>query len=564
MVFCLPLFAAPDGLGGYDWDQHFVFYASVLKSVVEYGQLPFWNPWTCGGNVLWQNAQVPLVSPVYPLATFLSLALAMKVNIVLHYWIGLLGMHLLVTRGIGLTFLPAVIYLSVLYTFSGAAALHLAVGHSVFLPAFYLPWLLLFVVRALRGGLVRDALLAGAVMALTIYNGGFHVVPMSVVAIGGISLVAAAAARSWRPLVMAATVCAAGAALAAPRLLPVVLFVNGDRFLDGRSPTEHPDAMTLEMLSHAYTDRFQVLGYRFAEQRHGWWEFGNYIGEIGLLLILASMVAVVLRRGEPDRPIGLALACTAAGLLALSAGEFSAAAPASLLAYLPVFSSLRAPSRNTIAFVLVGTTAVAWAWRAFELQRPDNARLKTFVAVLCVLAAAHLMAQNRRLFTGVFMEMPLNRSFRWLGGPPEVTPDGETSAWGPNSPMLRALMIDRVFFNCYESLRLIGTATPGTPMVSSDGARIADVVFSPNRVTFAAVGGSQPSRVFMNQNFEYGWRSSAGPVTFDPARGAITATLGPGETGTFTFSYVPPGLIPGIAIFVAALVGGRLLWGRRL
>src|SRR5260370_961110 len=80
----------------------------------------------------------------------------MKVNIVLHYWIGLVGMHLLLTDALGLSFLPFVVYLSSVFALSGALALHLAVGHSWILPAFYLPWLVYFYLRALRTGAVRD------------------------------------------------------------------------------------------------------------------------------------------------------------------------------------------------------------------------------------------------------------------------------------------------------------------------------------------------------------------------------------------------------------------------
>ena len=77
---CAPLFVHPNGVGHYDWDQHLFYYASVLKSVIEYGQWPFWNPWYCGGNVLWQNPQVALLSPAYPLALIFSLPLAMKLE----------------------------------------------------------------------------------------------------------------------------------------------------------------------------------------------------------------------------------------------------------------------------------------------------------------------------------------------------------------------------------------------------------------------------------------------------------------------------------------------------
>ncbi len=102
LLFCAPLFESPHGVGVGDWDQHLFFYGSVLKNVVEYGAAPFWNPWYWGGNVMWANPQVALISPVYPLAVVTSLPLAMKVNIVLHYGVGLVGMHLLLRRVIGL------------------------------------------------------------------------------------------------------------------------------------------------------------------------------------------------------------------------------------------------------------------------------------------------------------------------------------------------------------------------------------------------------------------------------------------------------------------------------
>src|SRR5471032_233718 len=132
-LMCAPMFGQPNGVGHFDWDQHLFYYASVLKSVIEYGQCPFWNPWYCGGNVLWQNPQVALLSPAYPLALVLSLPLAMKVNVVVHYWIGFIGMHLLLRRVAGVRFLPLVVYLASVFVACGSLALHVAEGPSVFL-----------------------------------------------------------------------------------------------------------------------------------------------------------------------------------------------------------------------------------------------------------------------------------------------------------------------------------------------------------------------------------------------------------------------------------------------
>ena len=217
---CAPLFEFPHRLGVDDWDQHLFYYGSVLKSVVEYGVPPFWNPWYSGGNVLWQNPQISLLSPAYPLAMLTSLALAMKINILLHYWIGFIGMHLVLRRAIGISSRAVVAYLACVFTLSGAHAMHLAVGHSNFLPAFYLPLQAFFFLRAVQTGMARHVLAAGGLLALMVYNGGLHIVSMS---IAFFALLATLLGRRWRPAVLAAVMVAAGLAYAAPKFVPVTL-----------------------------------------------------------------------------------------------------------------------------------------------------------------------------------------------------------------------------------------------------------------------------------------------------------------------------------------------------
>jgi hypothetical protein len=76
-AFCSALWQTPLGLGISDWDYHLLHYAIVLRSLFACGQLPFWNPRMCGGNALWQNPQVALVSSIYqrgPLLPWIGVA----------------------------------------------------------------------------------------------------------------------------------------------------------------------------------------------------------------------------------------------------------------------------------------------------------------------------------------------------------------------------------------------------------------------------------------------------------------------------------------------------------
>jgi hypothetical protein len=565
VAFCWPLFAEPHGLGSHDWDVHLFFHAALLKNLVEYGQLPFWNPWNCGGNVMWQNPQVPLLSPVYPLALTMSLPLAVKVNIVLHYWLSLAGMHLLLRRGLGVTWLPVVVFLASVFTFGGAQAMHLAVGHANFLPAFYLPLLLCFFVRGLQTGTVGGALPAAALLALMIFNGGLHAVPMAVGGLGIFSLVLAAGQRRWRPILLLAIVAVAGFALAAPRLLPMTLFVTGDQFYDARSVVERPDAMTFEMVLRAYLDRYQTRGVQYDLQRHGWFEYGNYIGLLASLLIAASAVWMVLDRRMPDRLIGLAAAVTTVVLLILSAGEFSAIAPASLATHLPLFSNFRIPSRYTIAAVLFGCVTAGWMLRRVAVGVEASSRLRLFVTVVCALATLDLLTANGAQLRGVFTQPPIPGGFRLLGGQDTLRVDRDSNPYRSGSPMYRTLMAGQSFFNCYEVMRLRPSVNPEQPLVFSDGkSKTFAATFSPNRVEVGVAVGTEPSRVLMNQNYSDGWRSSVGPVERDPASGKPSVVVPAGFAGTVVFTFVPAGLLVGVLIGALALVGSIVVRRVRL
>jgi hypothetical protein len=565
LVFCWPLFDQPQGLGANDWDQHLFYYGIVLKNVVEYGQMPYWNPWYCGGNVMWQNPQVALLSPVYPLSAVMSLQLAMKITIVLHYWLGFAGMHLLLTRVVGLTFLPAVIYLATLVTAAGAPAIHLRVGHSVFLPGFYLPLQLFFFFTAFKTGEWKWILAAAGTMALMVFNGGTHILPMSVAALGSFAVFAAIGRRDWRPLAFVALFGVAAIAYAAPKLLPVAQFVAGEQFWDTRNPIEKPDLVTPEILHQTYLVPTQQVGGRLEMQRHGWHEYGNYIGTGSAIAIAAGLLWVLMRRSPADHWFGVSLALTTIVLFLLSLGEFSALAPAVLAQHLPLFDNFRIPSRYTIPFLQFAALTLAWAFQSIVSRHGLARPARIAVGIACLVASAHLVAVNRWNLKNVFNQPPFDTGFRWMAGPREIATDKDSNAYVTGSPMLRALVEHRAFFYCYESLQLQRAAAPERPHVFVEGtARVSDVDFSPNRITFNVFGGPEPAKVLLNYNWGPGWSSTAGPIELigEPGKLAVVA-IAPGQTGRYEFSFTPPGLYAGAGIFAIAVAASVALWRRR-
>jgi hypothetical protein len=552
-------------LGVNDWDQHLFYYGTVLKNVVEYGQMPYWNPWYCGGNVMWQNPQIALLSPVYPLAAIVPLQLAMKINIVLHYWIGFIGMHVLATRVIGVSFVPAVIYLATLVTASGAPAIHLRVGHSVFLPGFYLPLQLYFFFQAFKTGSWKYVFLSAATLALMVFNGGTHIVPMSLASLGMFSLCAALARRDWRPLAFAAAFGVAGLAYSSPKLLPVVQYVNGDFFWDTRNPTERPDLVTLEVLKQTYLVPTEDIRDRLPMQRHGWHEYGNYVGIGSAIAIVFGCIWVLVRRSPAHHWFGVSLAVTTAFLFALSLGEFAAYAPASLAHYVPLFSSFRIPSRYTIPFLQFAALTLAWAFQSIVTRHGFPRPIRMAVAIAALGASAHLIYVNQWNFRNVFTEPPFDTSFDWMSGPRDIKVLADVSPYTAGSPMLRALMEDRSFYTCYESLQLAHGAVPDRPQVfdANDGNRVTELSFTPNALGFSIKPGTADARVVLNQNWAPGWTSTTGEIVAPTPTelGSIVVTAPAG--GRFAFTFEPPLLVAGLVLFNTALVATLLMWRRR-
>ena len=554
-AFCWPLFAQSLANAHGDWDQHIFYYASVLKNAA-FGDLPFWNPWYCGGNVLWANPQVSLVSPVYLLALVMPLTLAMKLNVLLHCLAGCLGMHLVIQRVIGVKSLPVTVFLTSLFVCSGAMALHVMAGHTVYLPALLLPLVVYGFWQAAAGD-TRGFLLGSGVIGFSILNGGMHVVPFFVVLLGALGVGALAFGRRVKPLVLAVAMFAFGCGFAAPRVVPALAFLRSEAFHDVR-PVKSPDYMSVEMLRTAFFDAGQDTRVKVSPgvQLYGWHEYGNYLGWFGGILALASAIWIFAfrRRREYWRETSAAHALVVVVLL--TAGEFAAYAPASLLRDMPLISAFRIPSRYTMLVPLAGALCAAFAARVFEdLRVPSRWRL--VVEVLCVVGVVQIVLVNRTHLRDVFILSAESQSRLFERVTPTVAEREVLTPGGPRvhrTYMLDSMMAGVSPLNCYEPLRARIVANPGPVAISGEGdVAVSESTFSPNRVTATVTVGREPARVVLNQNFVEGWSTNLGTAERDPTSLRPSVVLPPGYGGPISFTFYPPGLWVGLTIFVIAI-----------
>jgi len=566
IAFCWRLFEQPLALGLGDWDSFEFYHASVMRSIA-YGQAPFWNPWACGGNVLWQNPQVPLLSPVYPLALVMPLALAIKLTILGSYLAGFLGMHLLLRRIVGIRSSAAVVYLACLFVYGGGIALHVRAGHYNFLSVLWLPLVAYCFFQAINGRW-RSVLVGGGILGALVLNGAPHMLPLAALLLGSLGVGALLVGRTARPLVLAVVIVAAGCVYAVPKIVPSLAFVQSGDVSDRRG-SKHPDYMSIELLRHSLWDEFQGPSLRINRtvQRYGWHEYGNYMGWFGATLAGVSAVWLLIYRRRREAWQEAAVAVSLVAVVLMTAGQFAAFAPAELLRHVPLVSSFRIPSRNGLLLPLVGALCIGYVLRAVERELARGST-RQLLGILCLVGVCQLGLVNGELLGGVFVLPPLENEARITE---RMTPaivaaepaTGRAADPAEYSHLLESMVAGVSAVNCYEPLTPRIVALPDHPMLeSSQPVTIDEMVFSPNRISARVVAGRRPARIVLNQNYATGWSSNVGRVVRDPESRRPSVVVPAGFAGTLAFSFEPPAIWSALALGALSVLLSLVMWRR--
>ena len=163
-----PIFSNIGNWGANDWDQHFFYYEAARKSIVDYGQMPLWNPWYCGGNALMAHPESVALYPLFLLNLLFGTVIGLKLQIFLHLIIGMFGMWL-VSRYFKLAkyscYVPALVFM-----LSSWFASRMFVGHTLYLTFTLLPFVFLFYLKSLRK--TKFVVIAALFLMLMVFGGG--------------------------------------------------------------------------------------------------------------------------------------------------------------------------------------------------------------------------------------------------------------------------------------------------------------------------------------------------------------------------------------------------------
>jgi hypothetical protein len=512
---------------------------AAARTVAEDGQLPLWNPWSCGGMYVWGSPQTRVASPTLLLSAAVG---ARRAEPLLLWAFLVLGMEGFFRYARGRTgSVLGALGAAPAFGLVGFTALGWTLGWLNFAGFLLLPWLLLGTRLAARGRVGGVALVAGG-FALLLGFGGTYPVPL------GALLVTLEAARELlsprargRRLAMLGRLSATGLlALGAGafRLWPLLETMgSAPRVMAGTPGHVLPELARMVL----------ALPQRPGEGSGTWGLF--YVG-VPVLVLAAGAGWGRWRMAFPAVVAGLALW--------LAAGYAAKPSLFAGLRQLPIFETLRYPERFLFPFTLYLTelaalglgVALTWARRASPWRWG--------AAVACGL-----------VFIGWGLQVHgyevLSRRAAVVAMPEEVE-QPFAQARGNRWAQGHFLALNRGSIACGEaypvpmSAHLRGDLPQEEFLEEASAGAARRVVWTPNRLE-VDVEAARPAVLRVNQNWHPGWRASVGEVV---SREGLLGVQLPEGRHRVVLRFLPRSGLGGLAISALAWVGlGWVAWRAR-
>jgi len=491
-----------------DDTRQFVMMWEVSRvSIEDFGELPSWNPYHCGGVIHYLDPQAPFPGPLFFLLYFwVPAVVGIKLWNIAHLVAGALGARKLAKdRGANA---PEQLLAATLVVGSGAVAQHMGGGQLWFTPFLLMPWVWWAWERALRDA--RWAILLAALFALAALEGGVYPVPLMFAALAFDALGRLWRAEERRGLAKAALVFAVlFPLLGAIKLVPVMYFLSGNPRLTPVDDRMTPGEILLAWITRDHARA--VAGHIYV-----WPEYDAYVGLVPVVLLAAAVVIAVARRDRRELPMRQVFVLAA--LLWCALGDVSPLSLFSALHHLPIFRSLRVPSRFLYPATVVGTMLIVSLlilvrrWATARLEAPWKARAfagaELLVAVLVLTDLS--LATQAKLQQGGDVRLtrrPASADFHLVANANYTeVPDFPIRGIGT--------------MECYGGFdwsvsRALWTGRPIERLEPPDAGSLARVRWSPSSISLHAAL-TRPATLVVDQNFDPGWRSNLGvPVSRD-------------------------------------------------
>jgi hypothetical protein len=525
-------------IGVGDWEL-FVTMADIPRRIIlHYHQFPFWNPYIGGGNILFAHPEVGVLSPFFLIIMVFGAVGALKLQILIAYFLGFWGTFLL-SRRLGLSGISSYL-VSFAYFGSVYFGLHFAIGHIPFTHFCFLPWFIFFLLKTDDGGkyLIGAAL---AVFLLIIGNGA--AVPFLYTAFfsGLFIILWSLNKRDFAYIKRYIAGLIGGVALAAIKFIPMTAYLMEYRW-EGRQDDYTPLGLLWNSFLSLNQNLFQEV---IPEQHWGWHEYGAYISPLIMVLALIDVIFIF-------RKIWIWLVLGIFFFL-LGLGDFSDFSPWSLLLQIPGFSSLRGPSRM-FQFVILSAAILAGFGLDFVIGRfkiKEKARKPASIVIVAIILATNFYISfpaSRAIFHKRVEPARFNPEFKHIIG-------SKDNIYGQFQENCGSLVAP--WLSGYRDSRAIITPTNTVLMefVEKGEAKIIRRDYTPNRVEYL-IEPLKPGMIVFGIGYDKGWAASDNRPVYE-INGLAAVDFGLNDRNISLIYRTPlfgMGVIISIATFVLFLV----------
>lgn len=543
----IPIMENPDGLGFADWDFVLDKFEAVRRTILLWGQFPWWNPWSRGGFPLAAEPQIGAVSMATPLVLTLGTTIGLRLSAIFCLLIAVEGTYRLGWLWFREPWAAAATAL--VYGLNGAVILSTSMGYVLAMSYCSLPWLAYYAYRI--GRRFSDGLWLGFWMAFAVMNGiqylNLYAAPVT-------AMIWARAFRvqpgERRGGMLLHTLAAMGVFLliCGWRLSTVLLVLLDDKRERVTYWDETPSTMLYYLLFRPkpnWTADFNAaLGSMFGE-------LSCYVGLVVLGLALLSL-AFGWRWWHT-----LALVC-----FWLALGSVRWYQPSYWLADWPLFGSAHVVTRwRFLGLLGLGFAAgsVLARWRASPRQA-----LRFLAVFLVVIIASDLVILGHQQFPRAFSVRPSPDLFP---GPP--IPEIVNVRDGLGYPcamrgygVIRGYEPMLSYYRDAPTLRLAREDPGYRGEAWTENGSVRPVFWSPNRLVFQVEPGQA---VHINQNPGSWWWANGRPA-FPGRRCAelrVPFTVTADAQGRLVLEIRPRGLALGLGLHVLGAILLVLAWSLR-
>ena len=221
LFYCAPLFSGLNRSGRGDWDQFTFRRLTPRLAMLRDFQIPLWNPYVNGGNVLLAHPHCPAFSPWYLPTLLFGAELGVRIEVLLLVTLGATGMAALL-RQWNVSRAGSVLG-GLLLMMSAHLTLHLAEGHVEWCALGLMPWAVLCLVRSKQNWRYLPA--GAAVIASALLNGSVYILAVFLPILILWAVLESVRTRCWLTAARAIGMLALALLLGAVVLLPRVEFV---------------------------------------------------------------------------------------------------------------------------------------------------------------------------------------------------------------------------------------------------------------------------------------------------------------------------------------------------